>query len=150
MFPERHGSRGPGGEKVWAKAQERSQGHLSEWWGRADVEGNLWAIVKMDFYSNRTGKPLENLIWLVFKGLILPAAMRTVGGRVRVKVRKPVRKLIGQMAQIMMMEEEIGGVKKVWIDFEGRTNEICSQRLWVTRRVKLFDLNNWEDGWSCQ
>lgn len=97
MFPERHG--GPGawsGAGVSDSSKEEMTAVLEPdmMGGR---EGRLWrdlvANIMTDFYSDRDGKPLENLIRLMFKRLILAAAMRTVGERGRVQVRKPVRKL---------------------------------------------------------
>lgn len=54
---------------------------------------------------------------------------------------------IGQVAQTMTMEEvEVVEKEEVWINFEGRSNGICSQIDWVMRRIKnyskLFDLNS--------
>ena len=47
-------------------------------------------------------------------------------------------------------EEEVVEKEEVWINFEGRSNGICSQIDWVMRKIKnyskLFDLNSWGDG----
>ena len=43
-------------------------------------------------------------------------------------------------------EEEVVEKEEVWINFEGRSNGICSQIDWVMRKIKnyskLFDLNS--------
>lgn len=53
----------------------------------------------------------------------------------------------GSLHEFMTIEEEeVVEKEEVWINFEGRSNGICSQIDWVMRKIKnyskLFDLNS--------